>query len=241
MGERKEMTPASIFPDYYGAVFPDELCEKLAIARIEQPLRSKEQALFKTKWFDYRGLHPVKATYLFAELYKQQFKKAWEKFKDIRTADEVNPVLDENILQSKDAVGYWKARQACDEIGCRYDWYLINAFVRFADRGFCVFPRPNQLYEEGLVLDMTDMWAIECASRLQRPKDPKYLAANFNNQVDQIAFQIWLAKQIKRREQKHLTIRQLMLRDGLLLEATALKAFGDAVVAKAKMGYIASH
>jgi hypothetical protein len=38
---------------------------------------------------------------------------------------------------------------------------------RFSDRGWGSFPRPNQLYSEELMMDVSDAWADECKIALQ--------------------------------------------------------------------------
>ena len=55
-----------ITTDYFGSDLSVEDYERLRINHIQHSLALHEPALFDTKWFDYRFLHPTQATYLFA-------------------------------------------------------------------------------------------------------------------------------------------------------------------------------
>lgn len=57
--------------------------------RVDPAHRTDTPALLQSRWFDYWGLHPVTATYLYAALYKAQMRIFAETYVDIATADDV--------------------------------------------------------------------------------------------------------------------------------------------------------
>lgn len=209
-------------------------CEMLALSRIAAPLRVAESLLFTRKWFDLRSLHPVQATFLFAEQYRLAVRRAYAKQKDIRTLDGVKGFDVEGLFSSRELTAVWRARQAFDAIGCRYEYGLDNIMNRFLERGWRVFPRPNQLYAEEVILDVRDAWRRECKAVLQLAKHERFLTENYVGHPDQIAYQAWQIEQVRARGGNRAMLVARLLQEHALSEQVVTAAFGASVLAQAK-------
>jgi len=72
---------------------PEALDEHLvAASRLEVDLLASEPGLMLTKWFDYRFLHPVAATKIFADAYVKAFRSAWARTQDLYEAESKDPL-----------------------------------------------------------------------------------------------------------------------------------------------------
>lgn len=125
--------------------------------------RKREPGLFAEKWWDYRGLTPVHATYLFSHMLTQQVRAL------IRTHIDPTPprvtrdgtILDWNPIKAGDVfeppstgkVAYWRrkmhglirARQQADADGIPYDAFIAAALKHFYfGRGTYVMQRNDQ-------------------------------------------------------------------------------------------------
>jgi hypothetical protein len=136
-----------------------------------------ETALFRGKWFDYRFMNPVQATYLYAHEYTKAYKRAFSNNIDSTRADHVKPLNCETLFtvpeiteadntpklieKKKKAIAYkkrtiaaiWKGRMVADAMGMPYDIFLDRAFhwtLRFWQQAH--LPRPSHLYSD-LVTD----------------------------------------------------------------------------------------
>jgi len=218
--------------EYHGSSLTWDDYEMLALARISEPHRRDETALFQTKWFDYRHLHPVAATYMYADRYAQAVRDIFAQTKDRDEALAVVPFAPSDVFQCNELIGFWLARQALDRLGIRYEFALRFAMNRFALRGWSYFPRPNQLYTEELLLDTRDAWNKECAHSLQIAKHHRFTAQHYIAHRDQIDYQAWLVKQIQTREHPHRPISRL-LSEKLISKNVINDVFGEKVLNKA--------
>lgn len=208
--------------------------EALALTRIPAEMRREEPDLMLTKWFDYRLLHPVTATNYYAGCYQTAVRNAYAQTKDRDSASSIVVVGDQNILLDREGTSYWRARQACDQVGCRYEFALRWAMTRMGERGWHVFPRPNQLYSIELVLDLADAWKIECAASLQFPISKFFKIDHYVGHPDQDAYQAWLIEQIKSRTNEHWRPLSRAFSEKVLDHELAVKAFGLESVKKAR-------
>ncbi len=219
---------------YYGSELTIADCEMLALTRVDPSMRVAEAVLFNRRWFDHRHLHPVQATYLFAHEYAEAVKRAYVRQKDIRTLDKVKGFDVAGLFASRELTAMWRARQAFDAIGCRYEYALDFIMKRFCDRGWKIFPRPNQLYAEEIVLDVRDAWRAECKAKTQLAKHERFLAENFVGHSDQRAYQAWQIDQVKTRGGNRAMLLGRLLQERALTEDTVREAFGEAVLAQSR-------
>jgi hypothetical protein len=223
-----------IQPTFYGSELTVADCEMLALSRVTPTLRVAESLLFTRKWFDTRHLHPVQATYLFADEYRLSLHREYARQKDTRTLDKTKGFDVERLFDSRELTAMWRARQAFDAIGCRYEFALDFIMKRFCERGWGVFPRPNQLYAEEIVLDVRDAWLNQCKSVTQLAKHDRFRIQNDQKHPDQIAYRRWQIEQVKTRGGNRAMLLARLLQEDVLDDAIATEAFGPAVVAQAK-------
>lgn len=123
-------------------------CDALALRYIPIKLLSEESALYETKFWDYRFMHPVQATCAYAQAYSDALKRAVSRRTDLYVGLNMRglkkPIIFE--LDQRTLTGLWKGRQMADRIGCPYDFYCEVA-MQFADRARMPFlPSSSQMY-----------------------------------------------------------------------------------------------
>jgi hypothetical protein len=211
-------------------------CWLLEIARIPDELREPESRLMQSRWFDYRHLLPGQATQVFADRFEEIYVETYAKWRDYRTAESVQ-IFDAEVFASPDLLSCWSARQAADEIGCDYDFYIRQAFKRAWDRGWRFIPRPNQLYNDALTADLGEVWKEECRYVLKLAKHERYKLDAYEGHPDQDAYHHFLLEQVAQREQKHMVLGRLLYKENCLPEKLAIERFGRELVDKARGFY----
>ena len=219
---------------YFGSGKPRNEYLQLALTKIPQGLRDEEAELRTTRWFDYRTMTPTEATYLFAAEYRHAYIEAFKRTRDIERAETVNPFTPEDIFDSRELTVMWQARQAADSIGCKYDFFLRFAFLRFEHRGWRFFPRANHLSSEELVLDARDAWKTVCRASLQVAVSPMYKSGAFDQLPEQNEYYTWLCDQVKQREHPYMALSQLVYTDHGLPEFFASQHFNEATMKRSK-------
>lgn len=219
---------------FYGDHFTDDDCELIALTQIHAQHLEGEAAAMQSKWFDYRMMPHVRATYWFARCYNQAYQNFFAETRDKDTAKMIRGIHHEDVFKSRDKTAVHLARQAFDMIGVRYEFGLSFAMQRFLDRGWKSMPRPNQLYGEELIEDMADAWRIECSARLQIPTNPMFLAENYTGTRIQREFHEWLFQQINRRSVRHLGLGQAVYVAKVLPESIAAEKYGEGLLARGK-------
>jgi hypothetical protein len=213
----------------------------LEIAKIPSDLREKEPALLQTRWFDYRHLSPANLTYLFVERYDTVYREFYSKTRDQLSSENIQVLMFKDVFESNELLCFWNARQAADEIGCDYDFYIRAAMKRSWDRHWKYIPRPNQLYGEELVLDIKDDWTNQLNHNLKLATNPRFKNDNYVGHPDQIAYHKYLIAQVKARVQSHMILARLMLKEQCLPEHIVYGYFTDSEVKRALSHYNISH
>ena len=214
--------------------------ETLMMQHIPDSLIKKEAELMRTKWFDYRRMHPTKATYYFTHC----FHKAYQQFM-VTTYDRSGRYMKAfkqmDIMHAYEKQAVWKLRQLADSLGMRYDFFLLRAFAWYSDGWFLkqigkkvTAPRPAHIGANAdLLTDVMMQWEEECAARIQFAQDPRYKTRNFFGHADQLAYEDWLIEQIKQRRHPQYALHAaLYIEDALRIEK-ALEVFGERVVSAA--------
>ena len=197
----------------------------LEIAKIPQDLREPEPELLTRRWFDYRDLMPAQLTSLFANRYEVAYREAYARIMDARASENVSPLMGRDVFESPELLPIWRARQAADQIGCKYDFYLNFAFKRFFERGWRYMPRPNQLYGEELILDANEAWQETTRASLQLANRKRFLPEQYVGHPDQDAYYAYLVQQVAQREHRHMVLSRLVFREKILPLAVASEHF----------------
>ncbi len=154
-----------------------------------------ETALFTGKWFDYRFLNPVQATYLYAHYFEKAYRNSFASNIDTEKAQWISPLpkgdwftlperLDKHTPEQHAALvkrrkmlisGLWRGRQVADAVGMPYDLFLERALywrLRYWNKSH--LPRPSHLYSDLVTDRATIDWEDRQKYRLYFSKLPQY-------------------------------------------------------------------
>tara|TARA_B100002049_G_scaffold236750_1_gene224415 strand:+ start:3166 stop:3855 length:690 start_codon:yes stop_codon:yes gene_type:complete len=222
--------------DFAGTGLPPRALDQAAAAAIAKTDFKKEPALFESKWFDYRSLHPVHATELFAECYREAYRRiAAERI------DYIDGLKNSGIkpgglfdLTKTQATGLWRARQSADSLGCRYDFYTLTALRWCEDRHWDRVPRPNQLYSEALVEHVSFRWRLYSAQCLQLAQDGRFTQLTPDRlDSQQRAYVDYLVAQVHDRVHPELAVHSLVTRYSTFTPELARQEFGSELFERA--------
>ncbi|MCK1543281.1 hypothetical protein IVB12_15300 [Bradyrhizobium sp. 179] len=162
---------------------------------IKNEWQAVEAALYRGKWFDYRFMNPVQATYLYAHEFVKAYKLAFSVNIDSEQARFVKPLDVERMFVEPEpkqdepekafrkraashkmrTVGIWRGRMVADAMGIPYSVYLELAFhwtLRFWQQRH--LPRPQQLYSDLVVDRATIGWEERQSAELFYSTLPQY-------------------------------------------------------------------
>jgi len=216
--------------------------EVLTIQHIPKKELKDEAALMRTKWFDYRRLHPMQATYLFAECYNRAYGDFMATCVD-KGMRAMRGFKGKDFLEHREKLSIWRLRQLCDKLGIRYDFFLRHAMRWYALRTFNVHrgekislvgPRPSQIAsKDDLITDVMLAWEDAQKTSLQTACDPYYRVTNYIGSEDQRAYEDFIVAQIKTRRHRHYSLHAaLYIYDAVRVEE-AIRQFGAECVEKA--------
>lgn len=200
---------------FYGDGLDFEHYEILMVQHIPKKERKLETQLMTTKWFDYRLMHPMMATYYFFRLYRNEYRNFYRKAIDHLAADFVRPIKEQDFLLSREAMSFYRLRQTVDALGMRYDFFLSVAFdkcFKVIANGRPLPPRPAQLKKEDLALEVYQEWLLVCKANLQIAKSPYFTTTHFQNTPSQCAYEDFIVKQIQIRERPHYALGSCLYR-----------------------------
>jgi hypothetical protein len=223
-----------VISTYFGVEKPTSEIWALELSRVHATHRTVEADLFASRWFDYRHLLPGQATYLFAEYYSILYRKAYETTVDVDSSADISPFSPRDIFESSELTSMWLGRQAADAVGCPYDFYLRVVFARSADRGWRNIPRPNQLYSEEVVNDVSLAWGQRCKDVLQLATDSRFTAETYVGHPDQDAYYEWLAQQVGKRERPEYALCTILFKKKIITPSFAKGKFSTFFLRKAK-------
>jgi hypothetical protein len=209
--------------------------EILTIQHIPVKEMKAEAELMGLKWFDYRQLHPMKATYYFAKCYTVAYQDFYRKSLNAEAAQYVRFLKGHDFLEARENKSIWKLRQLCDRMGMRYDFFLGFAMKRHHKMMDCTgkiyAPRPAHLLcNEELIADAMLAWEEQCQISMQVARNPWYRVSNFNGHKDQLAHEAFVIAQINTRQHKQYSLHAaLYLYDTVRIEE-ALRQFDAGLV-----------
>jgi hypothetical protein len=221
-----------------GKELPHDLYEVLFWTRWNDRDRKHEAELMRAKWWDERVLHPVAATYWFAHLYQDHTRLLIRRYIDDTPAsvDELGRTQDWYPIKSGDVfkapkgtikrieswerkiVGLIRARQAADEAGVPYGFYItatMDFFMRgpgsyMLDRYTLKVPSVNLLHNERARFYAIDRWINTVMIQTKIGQHDRYLIANFNKHPDQVDHIKWIVQQLEHRAKPELIASRLI-------------------------------
>lgn len=196
-------------------------------------LLTNEANLMKTKWFDYRHMHFVEATYLFSMYYSRAYSDMMVKIFNHDSGRFMKGFKGGDFLElsSREKIGFWKARVVADSLGIPYGFYC-KAAVRWCveERIWKRVPRPNQLFSKDLVEAVNEAWVERCNTSLQIPIDERFELRMGTNTRLQGEFQEWLCGQIMNRRYPEIALHSYMVNRPMISVAKATEFMGKELV-----------
>ncbi|WP_273584417.1 hypothetical protein [Xenorhabdus sp. PR6a] len=173
---------------------------------------NKELALFDSKWFDYRHLHSMDATILFAEAYKREYSQIMlrhgrEDFRKapFKTGLKRCPFIN---LSKSNITSLWKARQKADELGVEYGYFIMSMLSIAAKREWGELPRPQHLWQDDLLEIFTEKNEKRKGTRLNGSELDYFKKTNYLGDEIQDAHRKYVMGQIAdaRPDKRHFLI-----------------------------------
>jgi len=233
--------------EFVGADLTVERYEEIAVKMIKPKLLALEPALNKTKWFDYRLLHPTQATYLFAHYYTVATQRVMKKYRDMTRGEYVRGFRGEDLFRDLPVnltvaqaaarkgqmTGFWKARQYADSLGVPYLLCIGDTLTHAMDMGWPQFPRPSQLGCKPYLVDhLKATWQMRCESQVQVADSDFFHAQRYRKQADQLDHMKWLIASVNKATNKPWALAGLI--DTVIPEKIATPFFGSEIVQEAK-------
>ncbi|MCL2874799.1 MAG: hypothetical protein FWF12_00595 [Betaproteobacteria bacterium] len=230
------MTPRAVWlGNFYGGNLGFLNYEVLTIGHIPHKDLKCEPDLMASKWFDYRRLHPMQATYYFIKCYNNAYREFYRKAVDADRAPFVRGIKDHDFLTGKEKLTFWRLRQNCDRVGLPYDFFLRFAMHRHMRLIVCgkkiYAPRPAMFVKnEDLFADAMIAWEDARKASLRVATDPYYQVSNYTGSGDQEAHEAFVIEQIKERPIKHYALHSAMYFYDVVRIEEALRCFDVRVV-----------
>lgn len=147
-----------------------------------------ETALFRKKWFDYRFLHPVAATYYYAHIYQAQYRLAFRRHVSHERAEYIRLLKADDLFSNAPRLvaALWKGRQLADAFGAPYEFVIEAALretLRFWRQRY--LPRPEQIYAERACEAVAREWTEAQQHRMFHAEHYLYRAPHYAGTRDQ--------------------------------------------------------
>lgn len=216
-------------PEYY-EMSVDE-CDIWALQHVKSELLLNEAALFQTKWFDYRFIHPVHATMKYAEEYIKVYRRIYGENLNEYAAKNVKVFKDNFLnLDSTTITGLWKGRQIADAIGMPYKEFIEAAMrerIKYWKQRF--LPRAHHIYSTQVIEKVVDYWDKLSSDKTYYSKLNQYLVQNFENTKCQNDHIEWLVKTAKSKTNPVYFLRQVYA-ENLLSDSVIENYFGNEIL-----------
>ncbi len=232
--------PKSECLEWTGEFYCDNLAfdhyEILMINGIPFKERKCEAELMTTKWFDYRLMHPMYATYYFYHLYVKEFQAFWRKAINYESADFIYPFKGDgrlDFMKAKEKLSIWRLRQKADWLGIRYDFFLKTAFNkihRMQAGGRIVPPRPAMFNNADLLAIIVNEWSAMCKASLQIACSPYFQVSNFNNSLIQRDHESFVMNQVAQRSIPYYSLSHCLHEREVIRIESALQRFDQNMV-----------
>lgn len=156
-----------------------------------------EVNLYKSKWYDYRLLHPVESNIIFFEEYKWCYRHYYGKYVDHQESIVKRGVKEPSLYENKPAVinAAIKARIEADKIGIPYGLYCSFAMrILVENHMWQNIPLISQISMNYLVDEIRAEWEEFLSCDFLYPISDYFLAKNFCDDIVQKDFQDYLYK-----------------------------------------------
>lgn len=173
--------------------------EKLSRADLEM-----ERTLHQTKWYDYRFISPMEATYQFRALYSEIFQRKFSRNFDTEEAHLRTGVRSgAPFSYRRELTSFWRARQHADYFGLPYAVFIEVAFDVLLDGGWTRLPHINQLYSmrnlDRIYKAAAALWVEHQEVSFSRSisRRPEYRNESYHQFPSQTAHRAWVKDLLK--------------------------------------------
>lgn len=221
--------------NYFGSHFNHDHYEILTVQHIPRKERDAESALMDKKWFDYRLMHPMQATYYLVHLYRGAYKDFVRRSMNFEAAPYSQAIKERDFVLAREKLSFWRLRRTIDQLGMRYDFFLrfaMSYLHKMIANGKVYPPRPSMLMKEELLGEALVAWQDMCDSSMQYAQSPSFRVSEFCQclRADQRAHEQFVIGQIQKRRVPRFGLHAaIYLYDVVSVEA-ALQAFDPGVV-----------
>lgn len=189
-------------PLFFGENLTDEQCEALQLSKFGggswafRKHLKLELALMQIKWHDYKILHPVVATYLYAHEYDQVFKRYYRMTRDHEIGKYIRGFKGKDFWYSNAPGAFIRGRQQADSMGIPYDFYISAAYNFLYIKKWKNIPRQNHLYAEDVIERVTADWLAYSRSSLVVPANDFFKNLANKDRPEFIGAQIYLNERL---------------------------------------------
>lgn len=196
-----------------------------------------ERALFSGKWFDYRFMHPVHATCIYAHEFAKAYRRYYRMAVDHRRAEHVRIFKDGDWTQAKPntIAGLWRGRQVADAAGMPYAVYLDQAFdlaLRYWKQDH--LPRPQQLYSDLITDRIGERWENLQEGILYVSTHPNFHNEFYRGLKAQDDHHEWLMAQAMKRGNMAWLLNRMVYDQQLLPEDKVRARFGEDMLSRVR-------
>jgi len=224
------MTEKTIF----GLNLSNERYDEIFMQHVKKEWQAYEGSLYRSKWFDYRFVNPVMATYIYCHHYEVIYRRIYRKTIDLRISEHIKVLKHEDLFSCSSSFisGMWRGRQHADAMGMPYQVYIEMAFndrLRFWRRAY--LPQPQMLYSGDLTRNVGEEWEKHQSGILYTGKHAAYKNENYHDLPAQNDHHEWLLAQADKRA-NGVDILQQFLDAGLIPIEKIQARFGNEVTSR---------
>lgn len=214
---------------FYGSCLSFEEYEFLTIQKIPADRRRLESRCVETRWFDYVRLHPLQATYWFAECYRRVYRE----YAAANMGHKNWIGMREDFLQTREAGTIWSIRQFCDLHGFEYLSFIraLLAYRTSTGQFKNYLPRPCHLIgsNEKEIEALIEGFKEEREGVLTCSVDPFFCVKNWCGDQRQIDHEDYLVNYVRHKLTKHFLLGTLIYQKQVLRFERACLEFPDEI------------
>lgn len=226
-----------LFGEFFGKHLSTSEADLLAIRFLNPKVIEKEQQLMRVKWFDYRFMHPTKATYLYIHYYTRLYREMYAMRVDKNEAQHKRGIRFTDLakMPKAQATAFWKGRQTADTYGTPYDYYLRAVMTETHDRLWTEIPRPAQLYSKAFADHAANDWLDTLDARIIAPEHRFLRGLGLESLSEEcratvattrLACEKYLLGLIVKRSIPSLSLGHFLFDDPILQPATVIETLG---------------
>jgi hypothetical protein len=216
----------------YGLDTDTERCDLLMFRMIRKDYQEYEKPLFSSKWFDYRFMHPVQATYLYAHEFTLAYRRFFRSTISRAAAETIRIQKKEDLFDCEKAYisAIWRGRQHADAMGIPYDAYIDFAMTKMLNNwNRSHLPQAATLYSGEVCEYVQAQWETRQGETPFIGKHPEFKLNRYVGTPHQNDHHEWLLAQVEKRQSASRIMLSQLYNDELLPMEKIVMRFGPDV------------